>query len=270
MQHFFNILVKYKYFLFFVLLEFMAFVFTIQSHSFHQTTFVNSSHRVTGSILNKINSFNSYLDLGSENKILLEENSRLKNLIIQSDTSANTIKSPKIDSNFIFIGAKVIRNEFTKANNYLTINKGTKDSIKADMGVINEKGIIGIVTNTSTHYASIISILNQKLRINIKLKKASYFGSLDWDSRSYNIMQMNDVPRQAPISVGDTIVTGGQSTIFPEGIPVGTIIDFKTDDNRYSKINIKLFNDMSAIGHVYLIINKDKKEIKELENTNEY
>ncbi len=269
MQHFFYILVKYKYFLLFVLLEFLALFFTIQSHSYHKSSFVNSSNRITGSILSKINSYENYLNLASENKLLLEENIRLKNTLIQSDTSKKTFKFLHINKNFKFIGAKVIRNEYAKANNYLTINKGKNDSVFTDMGVLNEKGIIGIVNNSSANYATIISILNQKLKINVKLKNADYYGSLGWDGHNYNIVQMLDLPRQAVLKKGDTIVTGGQSTIFPQGLLVGRILNFETDNSRYTKINIKLFNDMSAIGHVYLILNADKKEIKILESNNE-
>jgi rod shape-determining protein MreC len=269
MQHFFYILVKYKYFLLFVLLESLALFFTIQSHSYHKTNFVNSSNRITGGILSKINSYENYLNLASENKLLLEENTHLKNTLIQSDSSKKTFEFLHINKNFKFIGAKVIRNEYTKANNYLTINKGKNDSVFTDMGVLNEKGIIGIVNNSSVNYASIISILNQKLKINVKLKNADYYGSLVWDGNNYNIVQMLDLPRQALLKKGDTIVTGGQSTIFPQGLAVGSILNFETDNNRYTKINIKLFNDMSAIGHVYLILNADKKEIKILESANE-
>ena len=71
--------------------------------------------------------------------------------------------------------------------------------------------------------------------------------------------------------MGDTVVSGGKSTIFPEGIPIGTIRDFKTLNNNYEFINITLFNDMSSIGFVQVIKNFDKIEIKSLEekSTNE-
>ncbi|NQW36280.1 MAG: rod shape-determining protein MreC [Flavobacteriales bacterium] len=271
MQQFFNFLVKYKYFLLFVLLEFFALLFTIQSHSFHQSVFVNSSNQFTGAILSKIDAFDSYLDLTSENKSLLEENTLLKNKLAHFN-SLDSLQSPEFielnDLNFKYISAKVIRNEFTKPNNYLTINKGEIDSVFNDIGAINEKGVIGIVNHSSKNYATLISILNQNLKINVKIKHSDFFGSLAWNGINYNVLQVIDIPRQANFKVGDTIVTGGQSTIFPEGIPVGSVLDIKTENDRYSKIDIKLFNDMSAIGHVYLIINPHKSEIKNLEDSN--
>ena len=95
--------------------------------------------------------------------------------------------------------------------------------------------------------------------------KSDHYGSLSWNNKDYNTVQLLDLAIQANIKIGDTIVTGGKSTIFPEGIPVGTIKDFKTKNNNYDFINISLFNDMSSIGFVEIILNLDKEEIKELE-----
>jgi len=270
MQHFFNFIVKYQYFLLFLLLETFAFSLTIYNNSYHKSVFINSTNQIAGGVLKHLNNFESYIDLKLNNQLLLKENTELKNklefLKTQKATVLDSIYLP-FDQKYKYLSATVIRNEFTKLNNYLTLDKGTLDSVKIDLGVINEKGIIGVVNNTSKKYATVISILNQKSKINVKLKKTDYFGSLVWDGQHYNILQLIDLPRQALIHVGDTVVTGGQSTIFPLGIPVGRIQYIKTNNNYYTKIDIKLFNDMSAIGHVYLIINKDSNEIKTLENT---
>jgi len=270
MQHFFNFIVKYQYFLLFLLLETFAFSLTIYNNSYHKSVFINSTNQIVGGVLKHLNNFESYIDLKLNNQLLLKENTELKNKLEFLKTQKATVLDSSylpFDQKYKYLSATVIRNEFTKLNNYLTLDKGTLDSVKIDLGVINEKGIIGVVNNTSKKYATVISILNQKSKINVKLKKTDYFGSLVWDGQHYNILQLIDLPRQALIHVGDTVVTGGQSTIFPLGIPVGRIQYIKTNNNYYTKIDIKLFNDMSAIGHVYLIINKDSNEIKTLENT---
>ena len=139
------------------------------------------------------------------------------------------------------------------------------------MGVINSKKIVGINKSVSNNYATVLSILNVNSRINAKLLNSDYFGSLSWDNEDYNVVQLQDLPVQASIYVGDTIMTRRKSTIFPEGIPIGTIRDFKTQNNRYEYINIGLFNDMSSIGYVQVIKNFDKLEIQNLEekSTNE-
>ncbi|MDH3322107.1 MAG: rod shape-determining protein MreC [Flavobacteriaceae bacterium] len=270
MQQIISFLFKNKYFILFLLLELMAVLFTIQSHSYHKSKFINSANFISGGIYNKINNVKEFFLLREENLRLSEENVALKNLLNLQEKSVSQINTQNIDTahstlQYRYIAAKVINNNFRKNNNYLTINKGKSDQIENDLGVINSKGIIGITKSISKNYATVLSILNVNSRINVKLLNSNYFGSLSWNNKDYNTVQLLDLPIQAPIKIGDTIVTGGRSTIFPEGIPVGTIKGFTTKNNNYEYINIKLFNDMSAIGFVEVITNFDKKEILDLE-----
>src|SRR3970040_805563 len=134
------------------------------------------------------------------------------------------------------------------------------------MGVIKDFGIVGIIDNTSPRYSTVLSILNKKSQINAKIKKSNHFGSLIWNGKSTGFVQLIDVPRLAAIRKGDTIVTGGQSVIFPENINIGTISKIYTEkETNYYTLDIKLFNDMTNLGHVYIIKSKDREELINLE-----
>lgn len=270
MQQIISFILKNKYFLLFLLLEIIAFTFTIQSHSYHKSKFVNSANAITGGVYNKINAFKEYTSLKEYNEQLLEENVRLKNQLSQipvdtASKAVNVTDSVNYFQKYSYTPAKVIRNQYNRKFNFLTINIGSKDSVKTDQGVVNSRGIIGITNSVSKNYATVLSILNEESKINVKLLKSQYFGSLDWNGDDYNILQLNDFPIQANVKVGDTIITGGKSTIFPEGIPVGIILNFNKENNAYNEINIKLFNDMSAIGPVNVITSFDKEEIDRLQ-----
>jgi len=276
MQQIISFLYKNKLFILFLLLEVFAIIFTIQSHSFHKSKFVNSANFLSGGVYNKINNFKEFLLLKKENERLNEENVYLKNLlnleekdIIQHDITVTDTLNYK--QKYKYTGAKVINNNFRKNNNYLTINRGSNQGLESDLGVINSKGIVGITKSVSGNYATVLSILNVNSRINAKLLNSDHYGSLSWDNNDYNVVQLLDLPIQAAIYKGDTVVTGGKSTIFPEGIPIGTIKEFKTLNNNYEYIDILLFNDMSSIGYVQVIKNFDKMEIINLEekSTNE-
>ena len=276
MQQIVSFLDKNKLFILFLLLEVLAVIFTIQSHSFHKSKFVNSANFLSGGVYNKINNFKEILLLKKENERLNDENVYLKNLlnledkeIIQQDLTV--IDTLKYNQKYIYTGAKVINNNYRKNNNYLTINKGSNQGLGSDLGVVNSKGIVGITKSVSGNYATVLSILNVNSRINAKLLTSDHYGSLSWDNNDYNTVQLFDLPIQADIYRGDTVVTGGKSTIFPEGIPIGTIKDFKTFNNNYEYINILLFNDMSSLGQIQVIKNFDKIEIQTLEekSTNE-
>lgn len=271
MQQIVNFVLKNSNRLLFLLLLVISLSLTIQSHSYHKSKVISSANFFTGGIYERVNNINEYFNLKSQNEELALENARLKSLLFnQKDTT----KLPEIDSikgvkKTDIIVSKVIRNSYSVFENYLTINNGSSSGIKRNMGVINSAGIVGIVDNTSPNYATIISILNVKSQINAKIKKSNHFGSLVWNGKSTGFVQLIDVPRLAGVRKGDTIVTGGQSIIFPENIGIGTIDKVYIDDvTNYYTLDVKLFNDMTNLGHVYIIKNKDAEEITKLENQN--
>ena len=272
MQQIINFFIRNKTFLLFLLLFLLSLSFTFQSHSYHKSKFINSANFLTGGIYESVNNIGLYFNLRQENNILLEENNRLKSILFNSETNLSSLKylEERSSNNYNLIPAQVYKNSYSATNNYLTINKGERDSIGQDFGVITSKGIIGIIDNTSNKYARVMSILNTNSRINVQLKKTEHFGTLTWDTVSPENVTLIDVPKIAPVIVGDTIVTGGRSTIFPKGIPVGKVVSFKLDETEnYYNIKVKLFNDMTNIGHVYIIENLDVEEISTLNSQDE-
>ena len=269
MQQIFNFIIKNSNRLLFLLLLGISLSLTIQSHSFHKSKVISSANFFTGGIYERVNKIDEYFNLKTQNDVLAQENARLKSLLFNTKDTAGI---PKIDTirgvkKTDIIVSKVIRNSYSVFENYLTIDKGSSSGIKPDMGVINSAGIIGIVDDTSDNYATVISILNVKSQINAKIKKSNHFGSLIWNGKNTGYVQLIDVPRLASVRKGDTIVTGAQSVIFPENIGIGTIDKIYVDNQtNYYTLNIKLFNDMTSLGHVYVIKNKDKAEIISLEN----
>lgn len=270
MQQIFNFLIKSRNFLWFLFLLIIAVSLTIQSHTYHSNKFIHSSSLVTGAVFNVQNDISTYFRLKAYNKRLLIENTLLKQQLNEFTSNTSPNKTYDIDSldKFEYISANVINSTYRKKKNYLTLNKGSKDSVVADMGVITDLGIVGIVKNVSRKYATVISILNKNSKINAQLKKTNHFGTLVWDGNEPNVVQLIDIPRLAPLKYGDTIITGGRSTIFPKGINIGTVRDFNlNDDQNYFTVNVDLFNDMTDVGFVQLIQNTEVNEIKQLENS---
>ena len=271
MQQIINFIIRNKTFLLFLLLFSISIVFTIQSHSYHKSKFINSANFLTGGIYNSFNNISQYFNLKSQNQILAKENNFLKSVLynLENEKDSTYIDSSLFNSHYILSSANVIRNNYAATDNYLLINKGANDSIKEDFGVITSKGILGITDEISDNYATVISILNTTSRISAELKKTNHYGSLTWNVKNPNVVQLTDIPKVAPVKMGDTIVTSGRSSIFPKGIPIGTIESFKLDvAENYYEIDIKLFNDMTNIEHVYIIENTDLKEITNLLNNN--
>ena len=245
----------------------VSILLTIQTHNYHNDKFISSANVITGGIFKFKNNLTDYFSLGIANEKLLEENlllrGRLEKYRDQSPIPIlDTIAMPK----FEYLSATVINNNYSKTKNQITLDKGKSTGLKIDMGVISTNGLVGIVSDVSNNYATVQTILNTKSRINAKLKNSNHFGSLIWNTKDPNIVQLIDIPRLAKIEKGDTIITGGRSTIFPEGILIGSVEDFHSDkDDNYYYVNVKLFNDMTSLQYVYLIKNNEAAEILKLE-----
>lgn len=262
---------KFKYFLFFLLLQLIALTLIFNNLNFHKSKYVNSANSITGGMYNQVSNISDYFNLRETNEALLKENTHLRNFLEQKNKTFSSLDSIVIDTvkyhqKFTFSSAKIINNNYSNAFNYLTIDKGSNDGLNKEMAVVNGKGVIGITDYSSSSYSRVQSILNKNSKLNARLKNSRYFGSLKWDGLNFNIVQLTDIPRHAPVKIGDTIETDGKSTIFPEGILIGSVCKINRDNTLGNVIEVKLFNDMSNIGPVYVIKNLHKEEIKSLEN----
>lgn len=270
MHQLIRFLQKNSVFLFFLFLLTLALLLTIQTHQYHKTKFINSANALSGNFFEAINHIQEYIHLKDDNHKLAEENSRLRLILMAADTTSVSglpaASDSLIGSRYRFIPAKVINNNYALINNYLTLNVGLNQGIQKDMGVISPQGIVGIINQVSDNYATVLSVLNSRSSINARLKKSNHFGSLVWNRKSPNVVQLIDIPRLAPVEVGDTVVTGGKSAIFPDGIEIGIVREItQKEHSNYYEVDIHLFTDMTNLGYVYVIENKNKAEIKSIE-----
>ena len=266
MRRIIDFLIKNIHSITFTFLLSFSFILIIDKNYYHNSKFNFYSNTTINSINNFKQSFSEYFELKRINENLIMENNILKN---------NSIKITENDSifnqgDYTFIPAKIISNSIKFSKNFITINKGISQKINVEDGVISNMGVIGIINNNSDKFSTIISILNTDLIINAKVNRTNHFGSLSWDANNFQIMNLDDIPKSALIKNGDTIQTGGMSSIFPENIPIGEIIDYSIPDaSNYYEIKVKLFEDIGSVKNVYVVKNNFKQEIKNLEKNNE-
>ena len=274
MQQLFNFLAKRKHFFLFLFIQLITLWLTIQNKDYHKAKFINSTGNFIGSIYSSVNNINKLFSLDEENKKLIEENAKLRSMLKTSIISINKdfevhndTNALKIIQKYQFTDVEIINNSYRKRNNHITINKGRKNGISNGAGVTTSNGIIGVIESIGENYSSVISVLNKNLQVNAKLKKSNYFGSLSWPGKHRNFFLLSDIPKEATINIGDTITTGGFSTIFPEGINIGTIERIEIPEGQnYYQIEIKSFIDYANIKSAYVIKNLHRDKIKLVEN----
>lgn len=248
----------------FIFFTVICFLLIINYNQTQESIFINSSNYYANKLDARTSKWQSYLSLQEVNDSLTKHNSILmeKFINIQSPTPSHSDTSLQYE----IIPSKVIRGTFHLRNNHMTLDAGSKLGVKKDMGVISERGILGIVREVSSNYAHVISVLNSQTRISCTVKPYAYPGNLIWKDLNTNFMHLESIPKHVNISVGDTIATNGYSTIFPSDIMVGTIQSFKVEkgSSNYS-IKVKLINDIPNAKVAYIIQNNFAEEQKALE-----
>lgn len=267
--------IRYSSWFLFVLYLVAGCVLLFSGNPFQHHIYLTSANRVSSSLYRGANSVSSYFFLREINEDLQRRNSDLELEIIRLNDVikgyrekyyADTMTVDSALARYNFTIAHVINNSITHAHNYITIDKGALDGIEPEMGVMDQNGIVGIVNVVGDHTARLVSILNPYLRLSCKIKGHDQVGSLVWDGRSPSEAILEELPKHSEFTPGDTIITSGYSSVFPEGVPVGTVVSSARDmeDNFYT-LRVKLFTDFSTLSTVRVIRDNMRDELREVE-----
>ncbi len=266
MQKLLNGILRNRTLLLFILLLVLSLRYMARNHYYQRSNFQALNNTTLAPFFEARRQVFSYFRRDKHNKQLLDDNQYLLEKLINKQSKVLLLDSIP----FEVIPAQVIRNSIQLNYNHITLNAGKKSGIHKEMGIISAKGVIGIVNRINEETSSVISLLNKSLRINAKLKNSNHFGSLYWNGNDPKDMILSDVPLAAPVEVGDTIVTGGMSAVFPKHIDLGVVneIIVPTNDNYY-QIHISLFQDMSNLDYVYGVVIPRAETIKKMIFDNE-
>ena len=262
---------KQRDFLVFLLLFIFSFSLVLNGNSLQRSKFLYVATGVVGDVYLLRTGVVQYFSLKQQNEQLAQENKQLHEQLLKERAQKleELAKDPILlyaPEQYKVYRAEVIKNSYQLSKNYLIINRGQRDSIREDMGVVSPGGIVGIIDKTTTDYASVQSVHNTLSKISATHKKSGYYGTLSWDGKDPNVVQLTDIPSLATISPGDSIVTAGHSSIFPKGIPVGKVLSVNANTRDNSLLSqVKLFTNMQQLQHVYIIKNRDQAPIRAIE-----
>jgi rod shape-determining protein MreC len=267
MKSLLRFLIRYHVSLLFIILEVVAFIMIDHFNSFQRAKIYNIRHTILGGITRKYNHYSSYLSLAKENKALAEENLKLYNIL--PDSYFNPLLPYIADTSgmkqYSFISARVINNSINKQYNFITLNRGRMAGIRPEMAVICDQGIVGVVKEVSENFSTVISVLNREFFPSAKIRKNGYFGPLEWPGIRYDEAYLKEIPLHVDINIGDTIVTSEYTSVFPEGIMVGTIKEFEPEEGLFLRITVKLSTDFKKLSNVIVVKNPARKEKIQLE-----
>lgn len=282
MDSFIRFLLRFKSLLLFLILEAVAVVLMVNTNSYHHYVFFSSANVVTGNLGGFVGGISDYFGLRGANEELLRQNMVLMEQIRDLQTRNNmleqaisqdslpvlplavdTMLSP--DRNFRFIEAKILNLTVNRRLNYITLNKGARDGVSDNMGVICSDGVVGTVAMVSEKFSLVLPIINLQSKTSCRLDSCEYLGSLVWDGQDPLYAGLEEIPRHADVKVGDKVCTSGFSDIFPIGIPVGTVSEAEvTDADNFYSIKVRLSADFQRLTGVYVVAFEDNAELMQL------
>jgi rod shape-determining protein MreC len=260
MRNLFAFLWKYQFVTLFIILEIFSIFLLVNSYSYHRTIASNITGEFSGRIYNSYSNITDYFSLKQENERLAAENARLRNQLKTSFLISDSA-TVFIDSLYHTISARVIYSSVNRPNNYIMVNKGSKQGVQTEMAAVSSDGVAGFVVGVSNHFSYIMSALHKNTRISASIVKNGQLVNVIWPGPDYHEGKVIDIPSHVHLDEGDTLVTSGNSLIFPQGIVIGTIIDQLESENKgLGNASLKFATDFNSLKHVYLIKNLLKEE----------
>jgi rod shape-determining protein MreC len=265
---------KHYFFFVFLLLETMCIYLVVQHSYYQRASIINSSNNISASVLKTSHNVQDYFYLKDVNEMLAKENAELRSRLMESyslvindwHTSGDTLLRQK----YTYTSAKVVNNSTNRRNNFLTLDKGSKQNIRRGMAVMTNNGIVGEVLDVSDNFCTVKSMLHSQSIVSAKIKNDGSYGPLTWDGADFEYATLSDIPTHVRLKRGDTIVTSPYSKIFPENIRIGTVDTAVRKTGEYFlTVKVKLLTDFKKLTHVYIVDNLLKKEQEDLEKKSE-
>ena len=276
MRNLWQFLVKYSNLLLFLLLEVVALFFVFSRNGLPHSAWRSSANYVVGSFYQTCDNVSGYFFLRRENERLVAENVELQNYITRLENRLEGQFEAQLpdtvpayvyaEKDLHYIPAKVINFSTSSQRNYLTLNKGARDGVEENMGVVDQDGVVGIVRAVSDRFSVVIPVINNAFSVSCRFLSNDKLGPLHWDGIDYRYAQLEDIARHVDVHEGDTLVTSGLSDAFPEGVRVGIVEKAELgESDAYYHIKVRLAADFHRLGYVQIIQNRALVEQRQLE-----
>lgn len=276
MRNVFLFIRRYFNFLFFIALQCICIAMIVQYNKYHHSVGSGVMNEITGKINTKYNQIDYYLQLKKTNEQLAKDNELLRNQLHQNFVLPDTINKVVADSipfdtlgnkrKWLYLQAKVVSNSVSSQNNFIVLSRGSNQQMPKDAGVIDpNNAVVGIVTDVSSNYTVVMSLLHKDSKISVKLKKGGEGGQVFWDGNEPNRLSLTGIKKSANVKKGDTVLTSGMTLTFPYGLLVGTVDEVTPDKSTNDfVIKIKSATNFYNLQYVYTIDNLQKTDINQM------
>ncbi len=226
---------------------------------------------VVGTVQSGMSVVPNVFEIQKENEFLREKNIQLANeLSTLKEAKLENIRLSRTlglkDKNISgVIIARIVNKSLVQARNTITLNVGESDSVKVNMPVITDDGLVGRVVSVSKNYSIAQILYNRNLNVSVKNQRSRVDGILNYDGAGNLVI--NNVPKSADVKQGDIIITSPYSNYFPAGVPVGTVVEEGNLDNLFKKVIVDPSVSFTDLEEVFILKHLPEKERIDLESS---
>lgn len=276
MRNFLAFIRRFRVLLFFALLQGFALTVYFTFSTFPRSQYLTTASNVSGAVMNMRNDVTKHFALSGSNKKLQAENRYLREQLLANKMALKApvgmdsvvLKKEDFIQRFKYVPGEIISSSYSRRNNYFTLNIGSLQGVKRGMGVISDKGVVGVVHNVSKHFSVIKSCLTKDINVDMMISNSGETGFLKWNGGDPRRGSMTGVSNDRSIKKWSKIVTGGKSGIFPRGIPVGMVEKtLPVEGQPIWDVTVLFAENYRTVQYVYVVKNILKSEQELLEES---
>ena len=257
----------------FVVLELAAVNYYAGATAYTEARLLAQSARLTGGMHSAITDAGNFLRLGRENRALTERLARLEEEVATlrsqlAESSLGVSEAMFEGVKYRMVEAAVVSITTHRANNYIIVNRGSNDGVRAGMGITTGDGaIVGYVVECSPRHAVGVTLLSEVFRgSGAPVGGSNYQGSITWDGKNPHFVNLEKLSKYAEPQIGQEVLTTGLESYFPAGLKIGTIESLTPDALGISyTARLRLSAELSKCDNLILMDNLSSDELRQLE-----
>lgn len=271
MRNLIAFLKRFQIFLVFAILQVIALYFYFSFFYYPRSIYLSTASSANAKIWEAKNAVTKQFNLSNTNTELQKNNAKLMEQIPSSyfriDDQTVKIEDTLYRQKFEYIIGEVINSTVEKRNNYFTINVGEKHGVERGLGVISDKGVVGVIHRTSEHYSIVKSVLTENINISVVIESIGLYGLLKWDGIDERRGSIAGISNDLQIKKWSKVITREGTGIFPKGIMVGKVETLKNvEGEAFWDVSILFSEDYRKLQRIYVVKNIFAEEQAKIES----
>jgi rod shape-determining protein MreC len=197
--------------------------------------------------------------LRSENDTLKLQINQLQSRAAEADRLAQLLNFRQAHQNVPMLGARVIGTSADTASQTVYLDRGERDGIRRNMGVITPDGVVGKVIESYSNTSQVLLLSDKDSGVGAMISESRIQSPVGGVGEP--LLSMKYVPNDDEVNLGQHVVTSGMDRIFPRDLPVGTVSQIKSG-NPFKQIRIRPSANLERLEEVIVLLSLQPLDLK--------